>query len=55
MRARTDVRNVSAIKENKNYYTAFRVLIDGFLVLYQLGICCVYIVFITTNLKQVSA
>lgn len=34
---------------------AFRLLIDGFLVLYQLGICCVYIVFITTNLKQVSA
>ncbi|XP_072743747.1 proton-coupled amino acid transporter-like protein acs [Anoplolepis gracilipes] len=28
--------------------------IDGFMITYQLGICCVYIVFVATNIKQVT-
>ncbi|KAL6264487.1 hypothetical protein P5V15_004595 [Pogonomyrmex californicus] len=29
-------------------------LVDGFMITYQLGICCVYIVFVATNIKQVA-
>ncbi|RLU19973.1 hypothetical protein DMN91_008532 [Ooceraea biroi] len=29
-------------------------LVDGFMIVYQMGICCVYIVFIATNIKQVA-
>ncbi|XP_050465995.1 proton-coupled amino acid transporter-like protein CG1139 isoform X2 [Cataglyphis hispanica] len=28
--------------------------IDGFMIIYQLGICCVYIVFVAGNIKQVT-
>lgn len=29
-----------------------RVIVDGFLIVYQLGICCVYIVFVAKNIKE---
>ncbi|XP_015435834.1 PREDICTED: proton-coupled amino acid transporter 1-like [Dufourea novaeangliae] len=29
-------------------------LVDGFMITYQLGICCVYIVFVASNIKQVA-
>lgn len=29
-------------------------LVDGFMIVYQLGICCVYIVFVASNIKQVT-
>ncbi|XP_018300333.1 proton-coupled amino acid transporter-like protein CG1139 [Mycetomoellerius zeteki] len=29
-------------------------LVDGFMITYQLGICCVYIVFVASNIKQVT-
>ena len=32
---------------------AFRFLIDGFIVLIQLGFCCVYFVFVPASIKQV--
>lgn len=28
-------------------------MVDSFLIVYQLGICCVYIVFVATNIKSV--
>lgn len=31
-----------------------RGLVDGFMIAYQLGICCVYIVFVASNIKQVN-
>lgn len=33
--------------------TSYRLLVDIFLVLYQLGICCVYVLFVAVNLQSV--
>jgi hypothetical protein len=30
------------------------IIVDMFLIVYQLGICCVYIMFVATNIKPVS-
>ncbi|KAJ8670666.1 hypothetical protein QAD02_001925 [Eretmocerus hayati] len=30
------------------------IIVDGFMIVYQLGICCVYIVFVATSIKQVA-
>lgn len=34
--------------------TFFRIIVDVFMIVYQLGICCVYIVFVATNIKSVA-
>lgn len=31
---------------------SFRILVDVFLVIYQLGICCVYVIFVAANLQK---
>lgn len=35
------------------YASPCRIMVDVFLVLYQLGICCVYVLFVAVNLKAV--
>lgn len=32
----------------------YRIIVDVFMIVYQLGICCVYIVFVATNIKSVT-
>lgn len=45
-----------ALEEGPNCLRRFSpyavVIVDGFMIVYQLGICCVYIVFVATNIKQ---
>ncbi|KAG8232776.1 hypothetical protein J437_LFUL013256 [Ladona fulva] len=37
----------------RRFKNASRHIVNAFLIVYQLGICCVYIVFVATNIKQV--
>jgi hypothetical protein len=34
-------------------YACCSAAVNAFLIVYQLGICCVYVVFVATNIKQV--
>ncbi|XP_066595896.1 proton-coupled amino acid transporter-like protein CG1139 [Prorops nasuta] len=36
------------------FASAAPAIVDGFMITYQLGICCVYIVFVASNIKQVA-
>lgn len=38
----------------KKFYFIFRHIVNTFLLVYQLGICCVYIVFIAANVQNVA-
>lgn len=33
-------------------FSFYRTIVDGFLIIYQLGICCVYIVFVAQNIQE---
>lgn len=36
----------------QSYFVLFRPVVDGFLIVYQAGICCVYVLFVATNIKK---
>lgn len=47
------ISSTDTLDPNFNKKLFSRITIDTFMILYQLGICCCYIVFVATNVKQI--
>lgn len=37
-----------------HHYSIYRYIVNSFLVVYQLGTCCVYVVFVASNIKRIT-